>query len=92
MFPDNGHSTREGGCTMKFETLLKDERTKRFTLGARDFIFSLYYMVGGTVSAAALEAFKANRWPTKSELSMAFGAGLFVGFQHLARKYATGPK
>ena len=76
---------------MKFETLLKDERTKRFAIGARDIIFSMYYTVGGTVSAAVLQALNDGRFPTKKELALSLGVGLVVGFQHLGRKYVTGP-
>ena len=76
---------------VKLDSLLKDERTRRFAIGARDIVFSLYYFVGGTVGAAAAQAFAAGRWPNKSELSLAVGAGLFVGLQHLGRKYVTGP-
>jgi hypothetical protein len=74
-----------------FKALFRDERTKKFAIGARDIIFSMYYTVGGTVSAAAYQAFSEGRWPAKKELALSAGIGFTVGFQHILRKFFTGP-
>jgi hypothetical protein len=77
--------------SIKFNKLFVDERTRKFAIGARDIIFSMYYTIGGTVSAAAYQAFSDGRWPTKKELALSAGIGITVGFQHILRKFFTGP-
>jgi hypothetical protein len=74
-----------------FKALFRDERTRKFAIGTRDIVFSIYYTVGGTVSATVYQALSEHRWPTKKELALSAGIGFTVGFQHILRKYFTGP-
>jgi hypothetical protein len=75
---------------MLIKSLLTEERTKRYAIGLRDVVFSLYYAVGASIAVTVSQS--KDRLPTWEELRVAAIAGFVLGLQHIIRKYLTGPK
>lgn len=72
--------------------LFSDERSKRFRIGVRDGVWSLYYTVIGTVGVTVSTSLSNGTMPTIESVIASGKIGLTIGLAHLVRKYMTGPK
>lgn len=77
---------------MTLKTLLTDERSKKYTLAARDWIWASSYTVFSAVITAIAELIIQGGNFGKKELFAAAGVGAMIGLKHIARKFLTGPK
>lgn len=72
--------------------LFADEKTKRFRIGVRDGVWSIYYTVIGTVGVTVSTSLSNGSMPTVESVIASGKIGLTIGLAHLVRKYMTGPK
>ena len=69
--------------------VLTASNTKKFTVGVRDIVLSIYYAVGASVAVAMLPVLQRGDMPTVPQVKVAVSVGLFSAAQHLIRKFFT---